>query len=459
MTPWIDDARAALVTDLYQLTMVQAYWHEGLTAPATFDLFIRRLPPTRTYFLACGLDRVLRYLETVRFTDEALAYLATLPHFGDDFLAWLADFRFTGSVRAVAEGTPVFPNAPLLEVTAPLPEAQLVESFLINQISVQTMIATKAARVVRAAQGRTVADFGMRRMDGTDATMKGARAMYIAGVEATSNVEAGRVYGIPVTGTMAHSYIEAHEDQGAAFRAFAGLYPGTTVLVDTYDTLRGVRRVIDLVQTESLQIGALRLDSGDLSALAKGARGLLDDAGLTDVRLLASSSLDEYKIMDLLADGAPLDGFGVGTRMGQSQDAPTLDTVYKLAEYDGRGRMKLATNKGTFPGRKQVVRRTDGDGTLAGDTVIRDGEALESGNLDGTLLLREVMRDGERTEAGRESLATIRERAQTLLGRLPARLHRIGDEASVEPYPVAVSAALQAEADRVRAEIEARAGS
>ena len=439
----------ALLTDLYQLTMMQAYWREGMTAPATFDLFVRRLPAERNVLLACGLEDALDYLETLRFTDANLAFLAERPEFADDFIETLRDFRFTGSVRAVPEGTPVFHTEPLLEVTAPIPEAQLVETFLLNQITVQTVLASKALRVVRAAAGRTVADFGMRRMHGTDAAMKGARAFYIAGVDATSNVQAGAVYGIPITGTMAHAYIEAHTSEPEAFRAFADLYPETTLLVDTYDTLDGVRRVIRLADelSDAFRVGAVRLDSGDLAALARDVRSLLDDAGLDDIRIFASGGLDEYAIARLVAAGAPIDGFGVGTRMGTSADAPTIDSVYKLAAYDGAGRMKLSEGKATLPSSKQVVRQFDGD------TAVRDVIGLVDENLDGEPLLVPVMKDGARLTAP-DALTTIRERACREVARLPERIRNL--EPAELPYPVEVSDALAAERDRVRAEIERR---
>ncbi|HLT47578.1 MAG TPA: nicotinate phosphoribosyltransferase [Rubricoccaceae bacterium] len=445
-SPWITDERAALVTDLYQLTMLQAYRREGLDADATFDLFVRRLPPSRSYLVACGLDDTLRYLEAVRFTDDALDYLGTLGLFDAAFLDGLRGFRFTGTVRAVPEGTVVFANEPILEVTAPIAEAQLVETFLLNQVTFQTAIASKAARVVRAARGRPVAEFGMRRAHGTDAALKGARATWIAGCASTSDVEAGRVYGIPVSGTMAHSYIEAHDGEADAFRAFAALYPETVLLVDTYDTLRGVERVIALARElgDAFAVRTLRLDSGDLAALAKAARRMLDEAGLTGVGLFASSSLDEYAITELIEAGAPIDGFGVGTRLATSSDAPALDSVYKLAAYAGQPRMKLAEGKTTLPGAKQVWRRTGPDGRFSGDVIGTADEALE-----GTPLLVEVMRDGRRTDAGRDDLAAIRARAADQLARLPERLHAL--EPAEPPYPVEVSARLGALRDEVQA--------
>src|SRR5918992_1460795 len=285
----------ALLTDLYQLTMVQAYWREHLHDEAVFSLFVRRLPPRRNFLLACGLDDALGYLESYRFTATDLDYLAGRPEFQRPFIEWLAGFRFQGEVRAVPEGTPVFANEPILEVIAPLPQAQLMETLVLNQVHLQTMLASKAARVVLAARGRTVVDFGMRRMHGTDAALKGARAFYVAGVAATSNVLAGQVYGIPIAGTMAHSYIQVHHSELEAFRGFSAVYPETVLLVDTYDTLEGVRRVIRLAGElgDGFRVRAVRLDSGDLAALAFESRALLDQAGLQRVEIFASGGLDE----------------------------------------------------------------------------------------------------------------------------------------------------------------------
>ncbi len=436
----------ALFTDLYELTMAQVYLEEGLTAEAVFSLFVRRLPQRRNYLLACGLDTVLDYLHTLRFHEDDLAYLASLGKFSDRFLDWLRDFRFTGTVYAVPEGTPVFANEPILEIAAPLPEAQLVETLVMNQIQLQTMLISKAQRVVTAAGGRSVIDFGARRMHGIDAALKAARAFYIGGVDASSNVLAGKVYGIPVAGTMAHSSIQVYGDEIAAFRAFARRYPGTTLLVDTYDTLEGVRRVIDLTRDTGLEVGAVRLDSGDLLALAKETRALLDQAGLHEIQILASSELDEEAVEALVSSGAPIDGFGVGTSMGVSSDAPDLDIVYKLCEYDGEGRVKLSANKPVLPGRKQIFRLSDA-GRYARDVIGRAGE-----ELPGQPLLEAVMRDGERLPAGCVSLETARASARERVARLPDHIRAIAPAAS--PYPVEVSDSLAAYhrevADRVR---------
>ena len=446
------DTRSPLFTDLYQLTMLQAYFREEMREPAVFDLFVRRLRH-RNYLVACGLETVLDFLETLRFTDDELDYLADQDTFEDDFLDYLAGFRFTGDVYAMPEGTPVFPDEPILEVVAPIGEAQLVETYLLNQITFQTGLASKAARVVHAAQrdgtDRAVADFGMRRMHGTDAAMKAARACYIAGVDSTSNVLAGQTYGLPVTGTMAHSYIEAHDREVDAFKRFAELYPETTLLVDTYDTLDGVRKVIDLAEEwgDAFRVQALRLDSGDLAALAHQARQLLDDAGLEDVQLFASSGLDEHKITDLLDRGAPIDGFGVGTRMGTMADQPYLDSAYKLAGYAGTPRMKLSKAKSNLPGRKQVTRQF-AEGTADQDVIAAHDEVV-----DGEPLLQCVMKDGARTDAGQpRSLDAVRAHAAEQQDRLPDRLRALSD--AHPPYAVTLSDQLAAELEATRERLE-----
>jgi len=426
--PFDDQLRpdtSALYTDLYQLTMLQAYWAEGMHEPAVFDLFVRRLRD-RNYLLACGLEQALEFLESLSFSEEALGYLAAQDRFEDEFLDWLSGFEFTGDVYAVPEGTPVFPDEPIVEVVAPIGEAQLVETFLLNQITFQTLVASKASRVVEAAHlgeaDRIVADFGMRRLHGTDAAMKGARAAVIAGADATSNVAAGQAYDLPITGTMAHSYVEAHDSEHEALRAFAEQYPETILLVDTYDTLDGVRKVIDLVTDPELdiEVRGIRLDSGDLAALAQESRRLLDEAGLEGVQIIASGGLDEYKIAKLIDRGAPIDGFGVGTKMGTSADQPALDSAYKLCGYAGEPRMKLSKEKSNLPGRKQVVRQYE-EGL-----AVRDVIATETEQINGSPLLERVMADGERTEAGASRpLTALREHAEARLSELPERLQAL----------------------------------
>jgi nicotinate phosphoribosyltransferase len=445
----LPESQLALFTDLYELTMLQAYWREELGDEATFSLFVRRLDPKRNFLLACGIEDALSYLESVRFTDEALRFLASRAEFRPGFLDWLSRFRFTGDVWAVREGTPVFANEPILEVRAPLPEAQLAETVLLNQIHIQTALASKAARVVSAAGGRAVVDFGMRRMHGADAAMKGARAFHIAGLAGTSNVLAGHVYGMPILGTMAHSYIQVHDDEMDAFRRFAELYPRTVLLVDTYDTLEGVRRVTRLAQElgEGFQVSAIRLDSGDLAQLAIEARGILDDAGLESVQIVASGGLDEYEIAKLLANGAPIDSFGVGTALGVSDDAPSLDIVYKLTEYAGTGRIKLSTDKPILPGRKQVFRQYD-----AG-VAVRDMIAHIDEEHPGRPLLAPVMRAGRRVAGNILSLDEARAHAAEELNALPARLRTL--EPADPPYAVEVSEALLGMQATIAAEIGA----
>ncbi len=426
----IDD-NIALLTDLYELTMLQSYFEEGMNGTAVFDLFVRRLPAQRNYLLACGLDEVLTYLETLHFSEESLAYLRSLGTFTNAFLDHLRRLRFTGDVYAAPEGTVVFANEPLVEIVAPLPEAQLVETYVMNQVHLQTLAASKAARVVSAAAGRSVVDFGLRRIHGIDAGIKAARAFHIAGVQATSNVLAGRKYGIPVAGTMAHSYIQAHPDEMRAFGAFVKTFPSTILLVDTYDTLEGVRHVIELKQRlgADFLVHGIRLDSGDLAGLATGARSLLDEAGLKDVQIVASNSLDEYSIRELLAVGAPIDSFGVGVRMGVSSDAPYLDTAYKLVEYAGVPKMKFSAEKLNLPGRKQIFRHAD-----------HDVLGLQNEPLPGEPLLVKVMENGRRMEPKGDSMARARTLFRNQSGRLPRHVFDI--EPADPPFPLKVSAGL-----------------
>jgi nicotinate phosphoribosyltransferase len=432
-----DSTELALFTDLYELTMLQAYFNETMFQDAVFSLFVRRLPRERNFLLACGLDTVLEYLENLRFTRSSLDYLRSLGHFSPPFLDWLKGFRFTGSVHAVPEGTPVFANEPILEITAPLPQAQLIETFVMNQIHLQTLVASKARRVVTAAQGRTVVDFGARRMHGTDAALKAARAFYIAGVSATSNVLAGRCYGLPVAGTMAHSYVQAHADETAAFRAFLSCYPETVLLVDTYDTLAGIRKIIQMARTlgSGFKVRGVRLDSGDLLSLSRDVRKTLDKAGLSQVEIFASGNLDEYRIAELVAAGAPIDGFGVGTHMGVSLDVPCLDIAYKLCEYAGEGRMKLSSGKPVLPGPKQVFRVKTDNG------IIKDIIGCRDESLAGDPLLVPVMANGQRLPAGRKDLEAIRGFAKDQTDGLPGPVKCITP--ADPPFPVEISPRLE----------------
>jgi nicotinate phosphoribosyltransferase len=433
-----------LLTDLYELTMLQAYFDQGMRDTAVFSLFVRRLPARRNYLLACGLDDVLTFLASARFDQPALAYLQSLRRFSDRFLQSLEQFRFTGDVHAVPEGTPVFANEPILEVVAPIAEAQLVETFVMNQVHLQTALASKAMRIVEAARGRQVVDFGLRRMHGIDAGMKAARAFHLAGVQATSNVAAGQVYGVGVAGTMAHSYVQAHDDEAAAFRNFAAMQPGTVLLIDTYDTMGGLQKVIDLAREQGsrFRISAVRLDSGDLCDLSFRARERLDAAGLEAVEIFVSSCLDEEEIARLLAAGAPIDGFGVGAAMGVSVDAPALDIVYKLVEYAGRGRVKLSPEKLLLPGRKQIF-RVEHERLARHDLLGRHDEPLS-----GRPLLAQVMKDGERLPGGRVTLDEARARAHDEVERLPAVLRR--NEPANPPYRVEISSALARDLESAR---------
>ena len=434
----------ALFVDLYELTMMQAYLQEGMTGTAVFSLFCRGLPPSRNYLVACGLETVLEAIETIRFSEDDLAYLASLSKFTPGFLNWLRSFRFTGDIHAVAEGTPVFANEPLLEVVAPLPEAQFFETLIMNQVHVQTLLASKAARVVAAARGKQVIDFGARRMHGIDAANKAARAFYVAGVAATSNMAGACDFGVPAVGTMGHSYIQAHDSEADAFKAFARIFPNSALLIDTYDTIAAAKTIINLAKKggDQFRVSAVRLDSGDLGALSLQVRQLLDQTGLQRVEIIASGGLDEYEIDKLVAADAPIDSFGVGTSMGVSADAPGLDIAYKLTEYDGIGRMKLSTAKATLPGRKQVFRR-EANGRYVGDVIARSGEALP-----GTPLLTRVMENGRRVSEKPTTLETIRTVASKAIAKLPPELHALAPASP--PYPVEISASLKAYETQVK---------
>jgi nicotinate phosphoribosyltransferase len=428
----------ALLTDLYQLTMLQAYLEEGLHETAVFSLFARRLPPPRNFLLACGLADALALLETLTFERPWLDRLDALGLLSERTLRWLEAFRFSGDVHAVPEGTPVFGQEPLLEVEAPLPEAQIVETIVLNQVHFQTVAASKAARVVLAAGGRPVVDFGLRRMHGTDAGLKAVRAFFVAGVHATSNVLGGLAYGVPVRGTMAHSYVQAHESELEAFRAFVRTWPDAVLLVDTYDTAAGVANVVHLSRElgRDFRVRGVRLDSGDLGALAKQARALLDEAGLGNVEIFASGGLDEREVASLVAAGAPIDAFGVGTALGVSADAPALDMAYKLVHYAGKDRLKLSAGKALLPGRKQVF-RVEPAGLAEKDVL---GRREERG--PGRPLLRPVMREGRSLPEGRVGPHAARAHAARALASLPVRLR--GLEPAMPPYPVEISDALGA---------------
>jgi nicotinate phosphoribosyltransferase len=436
-------ASDALLTDLYQLTMLQTYFEHGMNQTAVFEFFVRKLPEHRAFLLAAGLDQLLQYLEGLSFSPADRAFLSSMGRFRDDFVRHLGDLKFTGDVDAVPEGTVVFENEPIVRVTAPIAEAQVIETRLINLLHLEMVIASKAVRSVLAAAGKTLVDFGLRRAHGAEAGLLSARASYLAGFSGTATVLAGMRFGIPLYGTMAHSFIEAHASEEEAFSRFARSHPqGTVLLVDTYDTEAAARKVAALapaLEREGVSIGGVRIDSGDLAGHALAVRRILDDAGLRQVRVFASASLDEYAIRDLLANRAPIDGFGVGTRMNTSADAPYLDCVYKLQEYAGQPKRKLSEGKATWPGRKQVYRRRDA-GAMVGDTVTTIADVLP-----GEPLLVPVMRSGKRL-APEEPLDRIRQRVVAQVAELPASLRSL-DPAPA--YPVTVSPALRALADQV----------
>lgn len=430
------DEELGLFTDLYELTMAQAYWYEGMHAKATFSLFFRKPPDNRAIVLACGQEHAAELVTRIRFPRQQLDRLADLNLFREPFLRYLEAFRFSGEIRLMPDGTPVFPQEPLLEVTAPVIEAQVLETVLMNYVHLETLLASKALRVVQAARGRPVLDFGMRRMHGQDAALRGTRAYAVAGINGTSNVLGALRYGLQPQGTMAHSFIQAHVDELQAFRIYGELYPGTTLLVDTYNTPAGVDKVIRLARNEGLNIGAIRLDSGDLADLARQARGRLDSAGLRDIRIVASGGLDEWAIEALLDDGAPIDGFGVGTDMGTSSDAPSLDLVYKLTEYDGEPRLKNSPGKQLTPGRKQVWRFRGEDGRFRGDEITHVDESRA-----GEPLLQPMIRRGELLHPPRPT-TQARKTAEAALGALPDGLRSLSPPGT--PYPVHFSETLLA---------------
>ena len=444
---------SALLTDLYELTMLEAYWAERMNATAVFELFVRRLPPQRSFLIAAGLAQVVEYLLGVRFTAAELEYLEQTGRFAPDFLESLRDLRFTGDLDAMPEGTVFFPDEPVIRVTAPLREAQFVESRVLNLIHFQTIVASKAVRCALAAPGRVLVDFGMRRAHGAEAALLSARAAYLAGFSGTATVEAGRRFGVPLYGTMAHSYIQTHADEGEAFAAFARAQPQNAILlIDTYDTERAAHTVVALapiLAAEGIAVSGVRIDSGDLAEHAQRVRTILDAGGLTAVTVFASGNLDEFRLRDLLAQGAPIDGFGVGTRMNTSADAPYLDCAYKLQEYDGEPRRKRSEGKATWPGRKQVHRRHDPDGRWRGDVV-----APVSDPVPGAPLLVPVIRAG-RLVAPLPELSEIRRRVRDEVASLPERLRALDGQARAE---VEIAPSLRALAAEVDARTERRRG-
>lgn len=430
----------ALFTDLYELTMAACYFEQEMFERATFSLFIRNYPPSRRYFVSAGLVEALNYLENLEFTADDLDYLDQTELFKPEFLSYLERLRFSGDVHALAEGRIFFANEPILEVTAPIIEAQIVETFLINAINLQTMIATKASRCVQAAWPRKIVDFSLRRTQGTDAGLKVARASFIGGFIGTSNVLAGKTYGIPVFGTMAHSFITSFAKEIDAFRAFAQTFPeNTLLLVDTYDTLSGTTKATKIgkeMAKKGKKLKGVRLDSGDIAHLSREVRKILKKSGLDEVTIFASGGFDEYKIQKVFAQGGDIDSFGVGTKMGVSTDAPYLDMAYKMVKYGGRSVLKLSPGKATSPSDKQIFRYTTPTGKLNKDIIGLRDDRLKGGEP----LLKKVMDNGEMIFQS-PSLPQIQERFQEEFLKLDDRYKDIKEGGEV--FPVSLSPRLR----------------
>src|ERR1700676_1988367 len=444
----METANSPLLTDLYQINMIQAYLDHGDTATAVFELFVRTLPERRGFLLAAGLEQALDYLANLRFSAADIAWLESTGRFGKNLLDYLGAFRFTGDVHAMAEGTVFFAGEPILRVTAPLPQAQFVESRLLNILHFQSLIAAKAARSGLAGPNKLLVDFGMRRAHGAEAALLAARASYVAGFAGTATVLAGERFGIPLYGTMAHSFIEAFDDEAAAFETFARARSDNVVLLlDTYDTEAAARKVVALaprLKAAGIAIRGVRLDSGDLVALAKSVRGILDQGGLKEVTIFASGGLDEDSLTAFARANAPIDGIGIGTSLTTSADVPSIDCVYKLQEYAGVPRRTRSEKKATWPGRKQVWRRYDNDGRMAGDLLsldIPNQPSPASGSWlsgDGEPLIHQVMQAGRRVWPS-PPLDEIRRHAKRELERLPQALRQLEPDAT---YPVEVAEVL-----------------
>lgn len=433
-----DAPSSALLTDLYQLTMLQGYYDQAMAETAVFEFFVRKLPAQRNFLIAAGLEQALDYLEKIHFTPPELDWIAGHGMFRPEFVRYLENFRFTGDVHAMAEGTVFYPNEPILRVIAPIAEAQLIESRLINLLHFETLIASKAARSVLMAPGKLLVDFGLRRAHGAEAGLLAARASYLAGFAGSATVLAAPLYGIPVFGTMAHSFIQAHDDEAVAFDHFAHALPENVILlIDTYDTEAAAEKVVRLapkLARDGIKVKGVRLDSGDLADHAFKVRGILDEGGLRDVTIFASGSVDEYELERLMAKGAPIDGFGIGTHMDTSADAPYLDCAYKLVEYAGKARRKRSEGKVLWPGRKQVFRLYDDGGRMSSDLL-----SVEGDRVGGEALIRPVMKQGRRL-ASPVPLAQSRQRALDQVERLPPDRTCL---ARADGYPVTVSEALK----------------
>ncbi|MGR8998395.1 MAG: nicotinate phosphoribosyltransferase [Gammaproteobacteria bacterium] len=435
---------SALLTDMYQLTMLQGYYEQSMEEMAVFEFFVRKLPKIRGYLVAAGLEQLLAYLEQLQFSPEEIQWLAGTRQFKPAVLDRLAALCFTGDVHAMPEGTVFFPNEPILRITAPLPEAQLIESRLINLLHFQTLIASKAARSVLLAENRLLVDFGMRRAHGSEAALLAARASYLAGFDGSATVSAGMSFGIPVYGTMAHSFVQTHSQESQAFVHFALANPDNVVLlIDTYDTEKAAQKVVDLapaLEAQGIKIKGVRLDSGDLADHAQKVRTILDRGGLQNTTIFASGNIDEYKLDDLIMQKAPIDGFGIGTHLDTSADAPYLDCAYKLQEYAGIARRKRSEGKATWPGRKQVYRHYHDNGVMHFDIVTLDDEPCS-----GQPLLQLVMKGGA-VITPQPRLIEIRDYTRDQLQKLPMDLRKLSD---MPDYPVVISSELQALAKRV----------
>jgi len=438
---------SVLLTDLYQLTMLQGYFDQGMEETAVFEFFVRKLPPGRGFLIAAGLEQALDYLERLHFTPAELEWLARSGRFSREFVDYLSGLRFAGDVHAMPEGTVFFPHEPILRVTAPLPQAQLVETRLINLLHFQVLIASKAVRFVLAAPGKLLVDFGLRRAHGSEAGLLAARAAYLAGFSGSATVLAETLFGIPAYGTMAHSFIQAHDDEEEAFINFAHAQPGNVMLLlDTYDTEAAAEKVTRLaprLKSEGITIKGVRLDSGDLGDHARKVRRILDRADLTDVKIFASGNLSEYRLGELIGTGAPIDGFGVGSDLVTSADASHLDCAYKLEEYAGRARRKRSEGKATWPGRKQVFRRFDHEGRMAEDILTVEDDVQE-----GERLIQPVMARGRRLGPA-VPLSGARARAAEQISRLPDSIRKLRD---TPVFPVKISDALTELAQEVDSE-------
>lgn len=457
----LDPAEVPLLNDLYEFTVSAAFFELGMNAPASFDVVVRRLPPNRGFMVTAGIERVLEVLEDFHLEEPAIAHLESLRIFKPNFLDFLRNLRFTGTVRAMPEGSLFFAGEVVMEVRAPLIEAQIIEPIVLNQLGIASVLATKAARCFGVGGGRRLVEFGLRRAQGADAGLTAARSSYLAGFHGSSNVLAGKRYGIPVFGTMSHSFIMAHEGERRAFEDFARSFPKlSTMLVDTYDTIRGVHNTVAIareLKAEGINVQAIRLDSGNLEQLSKQSRRILDEAGLHDIAIFASGNLDEYKIADLLRAGSPIDAFGIGTALTTSEDAPSADYTYKLSEYDGRPRLKTSAGKISLPGRKQVFRALDASGRYRGDIIGLIDESPTSIKREFkpeaesvTAMLEVLLENGKRVSAQ----PTLDEARECFLKSFEALDSRHKAIRNPDPYPVKQSAALGAMiiSEKLRAE-------